>query len=351
VLSEREKADLLLHGPLGRAVLAEILGAEPYSLARAIGLDLGGAILYSKRSLLRTFSKGFRFRPKRSHETTSPTPIPLSDDQVQFVVERLSQLVTERLSSVAEVLTHPMELLEHVGSVVENYAFGPATHWHALQPALVRAKETLRPVANLMANSPEFAWWWESIALANQRWVGVNGDSPPTSIELAETLPRAIAEESRRGCWWVSLLSRQVPRTTRGSIDSLLAMPLVCHEDHELFKEEDLNVWLVDVPEGATVYEIRSTADWVALVERFPRELAKGPAEWERWTDQGGPWVLPDWKSFATKYDAVHVSFAAYLASAYTAIPIGAANTILIGWHPDETLWLGRAPNARERLR
>jgi hypothetical protein len=37
MLSEREKADLLLLGPLGRAVLAEILGAEPYLLAQTIG--------------------------------------------------------------------------------------------------------------------------------------------------------------------------------------------------------------------------------------------------------------------------------------------------------------------------
>jgi hypothetical protein len=267
------------------------------------------------------------------------------------VVERLSQLITERLSSVAEAITRPLELLEQVGSVVENYAFGPAMQWHALQPALVTAKETLRPVANLMASSPEFDWWWDSIALTDQRWLGVNGDLPPTSIELAEALPRAIAEESW-SCWWVSLVSRHVPRTTRGPIDSSLTASLACHEDHEVLHEEKLNVWTVEIPEGATVYEIQRTADWIALVERFPREVVTSRApEWARWTGHSGPWVLPDWERISAKYDAVHISFAAYLASAYTAIPIGTAHTILVGWHPDETLWLGRAPKARQRLK
>ncbi|WP_454858475.1 hypothetical protein [Promicromonospora soli] len=63
--------------------------------------------------------------------------------------------------------------------------------------------------------------------------------------------------------------------------------------------------------------------------------------DWYRTTGRVERWVIPDWSILALEYDAVHLTAAAYLAAAGTAIPVDRGTcSVIAGWNPDETYWL-----------
>jgi hypothetical protein len=63
--------------------------------------------------------------------------------------------------------------------------------------------------------------------------------------------------------------------------------------------------------------------------------------DWWRVTGSSGRWLIPDLTAAAADYGAVHVSVIGYLTTAGRALPVGDARTMLAGWNPDETWWLG----------
>ncbi|MFR9803998.1 hypothetical protein ACL02T_17110 [Pseudonocardia sp. RS010] len=99
------------------------------------------------------------------------------------------------------------------------------------------------------------------------------------------------------------------------------------------------------------MYEIDGPAAWVRLVGRYPLEVSRSRRhDWYRTTGRVGRWFIPDWPAMAGDYDGVHLTVAAYLATAGRALPLDEADgsagdgadgaTVLAGWDPDATIWL-----------
>lgn len=98
----------------------------------------------------------------------------------------------------------------------------------------------------------------------------------------------------------------------------------------------------VAAPAGARVYEIDGPDAWAALCRTYPLEVTEQKRhDWYSTTGRDGRWVVPDWSAVAVDHDAVHLTAAAYLTSAGTAVPVddGVAS-VIAGWNPDETYWL-----------
>lgn len=375
-MNQRVKMDTFLDSPLGRAILLELLGISPWNMADAIGFELkqaGGRpvpLVFSKRP---NFSVKFRFKnrldlhyafnllvqrskkwfvprkfSKRIDAESIPAEQSLSNEQRIVLHELISDAIRDRWSALEIEVNDPVALLRGVGQVTEHYPWG--FPWHELPNTLEAIKNSLQPVAEIIAGSSEIDWWWSAMAESNQRWLSVNDAKLPTSKELVSAISRN-SETIEMNFWWISPIDLQIPRTTRGPISSWLSVSLLCPGGPEQIHPESLKVWEVQVPVNASIYEVQDAKDWIALVERFPRHLAvSSNSDWSRWTRQTGPWILPDWKAISEKYDGVHISIAGYITAAYQALPVRDSFTILTGWRLDETLWLGEAPTAIRQL-
>lgn len=90
------------------------------------------------------------------------------------------------------------------------------------------------------------------------------------------------------------------------------------------------------------LYEIDGPSAWARLCREFPLAMtAEKRRNWYLTTGRDGRWVVPDWSRVAEHWDAVHLTTAAYLAAAGTAIAVDAATaSVIAGWNPDETIWL-----------
>ena len=86
----------------------------------------------------------------------------------------------------------------------------------------------------------------------------------------------------------------------------------------------------VMTPEGVSFFnqdlEANPPADWVALVREYPLDVTDTAkrGDWWRTTGRDGRWAMPDWSAVARDVDAVHLTVAAYLATAGRALPVDA---------------------------
>ncbi|MGC1195005.1 MAG: hypothetical protein WA976_09510 [Candidatus Dormiibacterota bacterium] len=116
------------------------------------------------------------------------------------------------------------------------------------------------------------------------------------------------------------------------------------------------------VGSGIKVWNIDHPADWVRLVETFPKVAAKPHAGWElpgpnqrgieverlasvpgqhALRTAVGRHVLPDWAAVAREYDGVHLSWAGFLtAEGFVSDLPERGATMLRYWGSERTLWL-----------
>jgi hypothetical protein len=122
--------------------------------------------------------------------------------------------------------------------------------------------------------------------------------------------------------------------------------------------------WRLPPPLGRNVrvWEIRRPADWVRLVEAYPRPVDRPHGGWEL----PGPnqrqgdvaellavpgqhavrvtverHLVPDWAAVAADYDGVHLSWAGFLTTeGYVSDAAAGGTTMLRYWHSERTLWL-----------
>jgi hypothetical protein len=107
----------------------------------------------------------------------------------------------------------------------------------------------------------------------------------------------------------------------------------------------------VQIDPRSRVLEITGPADWQALVARFPRDVTgTHDGEWRYWGGVPGPWRLPDWEQVMGRYDGVHVSIGAAVASCGVPLPAAGGYTMLAAWTPGATLWLRDMTTATHRL-
>lgn len=225
--------------------------------------------------------------------------------------------------------TDPAALLRLVAAAAERWGFD--SRGEEADRQLRAGAESLRPLAELVAQAPAAGWWLEPPVREHQRWLGCTHH--PT-LARGEAVAEAVRTAGYTGAWWSGPLGDTV-WTTRGDLDlnGLPALGLACAED--AFGEEDFDVWALVADPGARVYEVHAPADWARLAGTYPHEIA-GCQEWERWTGRDGPWIKPDWPAVAQDWDGVHVSVGGYLTTAGTAV----GDTLLAGWDADQTLWL-----------
>lgn len=97
----------------------------------------------------------------------------------------------------------------------------------------------------------------------------------------------------------------------------------------------------VAVPGSARIFEVAGASDWARLCRRYPLEVtAQKRHDWYRTTGRAGRWVMPDFSLVAREYDAVHLTTAAYLATAGEIIEVDSEGaSVVAGWNPDETYW------------
>ena len=120
--------------------------------------------------------------------------------------------------------------------------------------------------------------------------------------------------------------------------------------------------WRMPINPGARVWNVDHPADWVRLVETFPRVATEPHAGWEL----PGPnqhkrdvahlaaipaqhgvrtvvdrHVLPDWDAVSSEYDGVHLSWAGFITTEGFVSDLGHRGaTMLRYWSSERTLWL-----------
>lgn len=95
------------------------------------------------------------------------------------------------------------------------------------------------------------------------------------------------------------------------------------------------------------MFEIDSPSAWAGLWRDYPLDVTATRRGWAGATGRDGGWVIPDWEAMAEDWDGVHLTIAAYLECATTAIEVGdGVASVIAGWNPDETFWLRERPAA-----
>jgi hypothetical protein len=354
--SVESRADLLLGGRRGRAMLADLAGLDSFVLLAAEGKPPPAGVTFLESSSSGLSARLRRLlRPRRAHRDAGTWPEwmnPGGNDAATIIGAAVASTV--QAPAERRWFTDPLALLTSVARAAEQW-----------EPPLPDDQaELLRPLAEAVASAPAASWWWEPADLRNQRWVGCDhhrtlarGGDVAGAVEAAEedaaaeeqamARDRALAPPGRRGgaevivtgTWWSGPLGGTV-WTSRGNIGDLPAVGLACAEDP--LGEEEFEVWAVGIDPAARVYEVHEPGDWGRLAATHPKDVtASRRHDWSRWTGREGQWILPDWRSVAAQWDGVHVSVAGYLSTAGMAVDIGGgAATLLAGWDADQTLWL-----------
>lgn len=334
------KIRLLLDGPLSRAILVELIEANPRQLSDIAGIVPTKEIYSTRRSAIH----------KKRRESLNPGNSVLTEHEKEVFGDELARVVAARLPALRNQLEDNTAILRRVGDVVENYGYGMSERWQPLQDGLDFAKETILPIAELIADAPILDWWWSSVPIQQQKWIDMHG----AAIATVESVLPALSyldKVQTSSWWWVSPIHQDILRTTRGPIGQYASVALACRGGHEIIQGDRLDIWEVQVPSSANIYEIQEPRDWSELVRQFPKLVpnSRCPA-WQGWTGVNGPWWLPDWAEVAKSFDGVHVSLGGFITSAYQSLPVNNGYTILVGWNPDETVWVGRSPSALKRV-
>ncbi|MEV0950390.1 hypothetical protein [Promicromonospora sp. NPDC050249] len=336
--------EALLNGWRGRRFLLELaLGAEAFHADRdGTEAPLALAVMSAAHAL--------DPNPGQLHVSFSgPGPHEMPPAATPESV--VSLLETVRLAEV----DHGMALRVFADAVAN------ARYWQEPDGSDVLAatpvvRAALGRVARHVAGSVTGIEWWSApLDPADQHavtWEGGQAAQTPraadrlarwrsdTTVQEARARAERLArpEASWSGEWWSTPPSDLV------------------HTTRSLGEFGPVGVWLVEddmgweravthrvaTPAGARVYEIDGPDAWTALCRTYPLEVTEQKRhDWYRTTGRDGRWQLPDWTAVAVDHDAVHLTAAAYLTAAGTAVPVddGVAS-VIAGWNPDETYWL-----------
>jgi hypothetical protein len=262
--------------------------------------------------------------------------------------EPTTEQVAAALDAVSPVTTDALALMRALVASVDS-----ARPWQDPDTIDLLLTETpmagpLRRIAERIAASDAAQWLAEPIA--DEQWI-VDFEEPddrrpvPPFPSIPDALEEWRAERiDASGSWWV-FPPWPVPMTSRARA-GLGPIGLWAVEDS--FGWHAASVTRAVIPAGARVYEVTDAESWASLCRSYPLELVDSSGEWRLCTGWEGRWVLPDWPLVARDIDAVHLTGAAYLAAAETAIPVsGDRASTITGWAPDHTYWLTDGPELR----
>jgi hypothetical protein len=263
-----------------------------------------------------------------------------------------------RTTDLAEfsTITDDVALLNFVGESVATarYWQDPDEEDRALcHPDFITE---LQPVADAIAAAPASAWWPSDLALGDQVYADWREDgAPPPGLSGAQVILREWRRTAvnSMGMWWSPPIwapaldqaaRMQIPRpmlaqTTR-RLRKLGAVGLLLHEDTD--GTANALCRPVRARESLRTFEIKSTKDWIELVEHYPLDVTLSrEGSWSAATGLERRWIVPDWCRVAEDYEAVHLTVSGYLSISGRSLLLGADTaTLVAGWDPDQTYWL-----------
>lgn len=318
--------DTLLAGPRGRRLLLELAVAVERAGADGWGA-LSDLLFYATYDLGRRNGTGIvMFGPGAE----GPHPTPSIDE------------IAEALDAIRIVAVDDLSVLRALVASVDGsrpWQDPDETDQLMAHPSM---SEPLRRIAVRIAESGAAEWMTEPLDL--RQWV-VEFDDPYHPVpDERPTVSHALAEwreeqgDERGGTWW-STPPWPVPTTTRALP---LRGPVGLWAVEDGFGLRAATTTAADAPADARVHEIGDAEGWAELCRAYPLDATElHHVEWGLSTGWQGRWAMPDWSIAAHDLDAVHLTTAAYLSAAGTAIPVepGVAGFIA-GWSPDTTYWL-----------
>ncbi|MDA8297407.1 MAG: hypothetical protein M0004_12625 [Actinomycetota bacterium] len=263
-------------------------------------------------------------------------------------------------------LAHEELLLECVADALDEARYWQEPDEMDVALADPRLSAALAPVAARIAASPAATWWSAGLDPSRQVFV----DKGEGSVEAAPVLQgaRRVLEVWRDqvtgpgtrlrghwvgGPWWStlqwSILAKDLERygqhlpvvaATTQSRPGLGAVGLLLEED--TYGASTALCWPVRPSRPVRVFEIDGADEWMELVSTYGIDVTgKRIAHWSIATGLDRRWILPDWSTAASDYDAVHLSVNGYLTTSGRALSVGTESaTFLAGWSPDVSFWL-----------
>jgi hypothetical protein len=238
--------------------------------------------------------------------------------------------------------------------------------------ATARIDAVLRPLAAALRVVPATQWWAAPIAMANQHvvaWLDPAGpeaaftgaaarlDGWHAGMVADELAAQDYSDDPAAGpsaAWWSTPHEAGTPTTTR-ALETGEPVGVRLVED-ELGWDRAVST-AVDVDPGARVCEVTGAGAWAELVNQYPLVMTRSrQPDWYRATGRSSTWLIPDFRAVSADYDGVHLTGMAYLTTAGRAVAVEGGHTLLAGWNPDQTWWLGdvltpRASASREWIR
>lgn len=220
-------------------------------------------------------------------------------------------------------------LLERLGEISDGFHHGYAISGGESLTFLASITAVLRPLEVAVVSAKSNRWWWSAVGgtqLVTESATGIRADREAATYDTADG-------------WWTAPQTASTLMSTRGPVADWPSVAAICGEDLTV----DTPRTSAFVTPTGPVFEIFSAEDFVALVERYPRLWRDSFGEWKRMTGADGPWVGLDWEAVADDYAGVHLTVAAYLSTAYRALPVGTQLAHLAGWDPDGTVWFNQS--------
>lgn len=323
------------------------------------------------------FDRGYELEPGKGTSVTRLMAFPPGTTQAEMDAARAAEHArpVPTVTDIAGLLTRvPLPAAgpspgQVAGALADSVA--TAMYWQPPdgQDVLAGHRELddglVRVAAWLAPHTPD---WWTAPMAEDQWALGWWGHEPgETRRSVTEWRDRTLAEEERAatmrrenrvdypetgwsptpglrpadidapisGTWWSFPDGVCSTRAVDG-------VPLGLDLTEDAGGSGDVQVSRVEVPVGARVLEIDHPQVWVDLCRAHPLEVTDSRRhDWYRVTGRDGRWVIPDWAAVAERYDAVHLSTAAYLAGATRTLEVDAERaTMIAGWSPDVTQWL-----------
>ena len=188
----------------------------------------------------------------------------------------------------------------------------------------------------------------ERARLAGQ-WLGLRRDHPwqspladrrqlTTTLDGAQPGREPFVLTSKRGAMWfrpARVVETTTEMETAGRRTQWSGGPLG-------YAGRDQRIWGLRPAREARVYEIRATANWQALVSRYPRLVERDRFSWNNcYAAFPGPFYLPAWDRVAMDWDAVRFTLSGLIDNDFALVEALDGYTMLIDEETGErTIWL-----------
>lgn len=222
------------------------------------------------------------------------------------------------------------EFLRIFDAFIREYSFGFFEEWNNLEVPPIQIQDHLVEFVQRFENEFIDAGLLNGFAQQRQKTIQLLGGSKAR-------VPSFESSELNASGWWTAPSALRTFQPL-GSESGIIAL------DDADYTPRALMVQSIQINGEPNVLPIESTGDWVALVNRWPKtrqttENAKYISNKLDFIVQE-QYLVPNYEQVRREYDAIYLSPAAYLSTAYRDVPTGDGRfTLLSGWSPGSTYW------------